>query len=267
MKLLFQSDDYGITEGVTCGILKGIREGLIRNTGLFVNMPSSKFAAQQIKCYPECCLGVDINLVAGYPISSADQIPNLVKASGEFYASGEIRAKSNLVSSESLFNEMDNDPFPLDELLIEVENQVLKFIELVGEKPKYIHPHSMMTPNISTALEKIAEKYEVPFSFNAYKKYNFHWVTNTWNPKTFPVEQQIRTNVEGNVLNVISEILDYECSILICHAGFVDEDLLRCSTYTIIRAKDLLMACSPSLKAFIETNHVELITYDDLGRG
>ncbi|MHB8806627.1 MAG: ChbG/HpnK family deacetylase, partial [Anaerolineaceae bacterium] len=52
MKLLFQSDDYGITEGVACGALKAIRDGLVRNTGLFVNMPSSRFAAEQIKYYP-----------------------------------------------------------------------------------------------------------------------------------------------------------------------------------------------------------------------
>ncbi len=264
MKLLFQSDDYGITEGVTCGILKGIREGLIRNTGLFVNMPSSEFAAQQIGQYPECCLGIDINLVAGKPVSPADQIPSLVKSDGFFYTSGEIRAKSELAASDTLVDQMENDPYPLEEVLIEVENQVGRFVELMGKKPEYIHPHSLMTPNTNRAIAAIAAKHEIPYSISVYKQFGFHWVTNDWNPKPFPVEKQIQTDVEANVLNVIPEVLDHEYSAIICHAGFVDEDIFRCSTYTIIRTKDLVMACSPRVREFIESNNIEIITYNDL---
>lgn len=47
--LLFQSDDYGITNGVSDGILYGIKNGVVRNTGLFVNMASSKLSAQKLK--------------------------------------------------------------------------------------------------------------------------------------------------------------------------------------------------------------------------
>lgn len=34
MKLLTQSDDYGFTRGVTCGILDAIENGVVRNTGV-----------------------------------------------------------------------------------------------------------------------------------------------------------------------------------------------------------------------------------------
>ena len=52
MKLLTQSDDYGFTRGVTCGILDAIENGVVRNTGLFVNMPESEHAASFIQDYP-----------------------------------------------------------------------------------------------------------------------------------------------------------------------------------------------------------------------
>ena len=39
MKLLVQGDDYGFTKGVTYGILDAIDNGVLRNTGLFANMP------------------------------------------------------------------------------------------------------------------------------------------------------------------------------------------------------------------------------------
>lgn len=264
MKLLFQSDDYGITEGVACGALKGIRDGLIRNTGLFVNMPSSKFAADQIKYYPQCCFGIDINLVAGKPISSPDRIPSLVKPSGIFYKSGEIVAKTGISLMDMDFNKIKNDPYPFDETLIEVENQVKRFIELVGKKPGYIQGHSLLTPNIDKAIRMMAEKYEIPYTAEVLKKYNFHWITINWYLRPFPVEKQLETDVEDGLMKVIPEVLDHEYSFLISHTGFVDEDLFRCSNYTIIRMKDLFMACSPRLKAFIKENNVELITYDDL---
>ena len=49
MKLLTQSDDYGFTRGVTCGILDAIENGVVLNTGLFVNMPESEHAVPPSK--------------------------------------------------------------------------------------------------------------------------------------------------------------------------------------------------------------------------
>ena len=264
MKLLFQSDDYGITEGVTCGILKGIRDGLIRNTGMFANMPSSAYAAAQIKDYPQCCFGIDINLVAGSPVSAPQEVPSLVKENGEFYTSGEVRAKSRPLGRDGMTELMEEDPYPLEETLLEVENQVKRFMELSGKKPGYIHPHSLMTPNTLKAIKQVGEKYELPFSMELMQKLNFHWVTNTTNMKPFPLEKQAEADVEANFIKYIPEVLEHEYSAILCHAGYVDEDIFRCSTYTIIRAKDLFMACSPVLKEFVKAHDIELITYNDL---
>jgi chitin disaccharide deacetylase len=264
MKLLFESDDYGITDGVTCGILKGIRQGLIRNTGLFVNMPSSAFAAQQIKQFPECCLGIDFNLVAGNPVTQANKIPALAKASGEFFTSTEMRVKAGAKPTNSMNEEMQVDPYPLDQTMLEIENQYLRFLELVGKKPGYLHGHSFMTSNIIKAILSVSEKYDVPTSFGLWEKMKMHFITNTWNVKPFPVELQLKTNVEGHVLNVIHEAVEHELSILICHAGFVDEELFQYSTYTLIREKDLYMACSLKLVKYLEEHNISLVTYEDL---
>ena len=264
MKLLFESDDYGISEGVTCGILRGIRQGLIRNTGLFVNMPGSEFAAEQIKQYPQCCLGIDFNLVSGYPVTEAARIPALVRASGEFYSSTEMRKKAMAVPGSSMNEEMEEDPYPFDQTLLEIENQYLRFVELTGKKPGYLHGHSFVTKNILDAITFVSEKYLVPASFSFWEKLNMHFITNSWNVKPFPIELQLNTNVEEHVLQVIPEVLDHDLSILICHAGFVDEELFHHSTYTLIRQKDLQMACSSRLAAYLENHQVTLVTYDDL---
>jgi chitin disaccharide deacetylase len=264
MKLLFESDDYGISEGVTCGILRGIRQGLIRNTGLFVNMPGSEFAVEQIKQYPQCCLGIDFNLVSGYPISDPARVTALVRPSGEFFTSTEMRMKARAVPGSSMNEVMEEDPYPFDQTLLEIENQYLRFVKLTGKKPGYLHGHSFVTQNILNAITVVSEKYQVPASFSLWEKLNMHFITNTWNVKPFPVELQLNTNVEEHVLQVIPEVLDHDLSILICHAGFVDEDLFHHSTFTIIRQKDLQMACSPRLAAYLEEHQVKLVTYGEL---
>ena len=51
-RLLMQSDDYGISDAVSAGIRSAVRFGLIRNTGMFVNMDSSARAAEDIRGLP-----------------------------------------------------------------------------------------------------------------------------------------------------------------------------------------------------------------------
>lgn len=267
MKLLFQSDDYGITDGVTCGILKGIREGIIRNTGLFVNMKSSAYAAAQIKNYPQCCFGQDINLVSGKPVTDPKLIPDLVDENGYFIKSTEMSKRYKKIKMEGMISEFEKDPYTYDQVLLEVENQVKRFMDLTGEKPGYLHGHSLITNNVMKAIEEIGRKYDIVLSNHAWVNYNMNFVRNTWNPKPFSLQAQLETDVESNMLKVLPEILDHDIAIAICHAGFVDEDIFKHSTYTMIRAKDLYMTTSDRIKAFIKENDIELITYRDLSMG
>ena len=47
-KLLIQGDDFGFTKGVTYGIADAIDCGVLRNTGLFANMPAAALAAEPL---------------------------------------------------------------------------------------------------------------------------------------------------------------------------------------------------------------------------
>lgn len=263
MKLLFQADDFGLTESTACGILKGIREGVIRNTGLFVNMPASEHAAELIKDVKSVCLGIDFNLVAGKPVSDPTLVPSLVDEMGDFIPSGE-RMKKMKRSSDSVVADFEIDPYPYDETVLEIENQLKKFIKLMGRKPGYLHGHSLITGNIIKAINAMSEKYDIPVSFNVWKENELYCLPCDWTPKPFPIEEQLKVNVEENLMHVLPQALDHELNAFICHAGFVEEDLFKYSSYTIIRIKDLAAATSPDVKKFIDENNIELITYDDL---
>lgn len=265
MKLLFQSDDFGITEAVTLGIMKGIEKGLIRNTGLFVNMAASEFAAQQISRFPQCCFGIDINLVAGKPLTDVKEIPHLVDDEGYFIKSVDRYQHNTVKKAVSVMVEFDEDPFPYTEVLIEMRNQILKFQELVGRNPEYLHPHSLMTPNIDRAFRDLSVEFNIPVSYVEWERVQIFSLPAPWNIKpVFALADQLQTNVEANVLAEVDELLNHEISAMICHAGYIDEALLELSSYSIIRVKDLKMATSEQLMRFVTDHHIELVTYRDL---
>ena len=75
MKLLVQSDDYAISPAVARGILYGIENGIIRNTGMFMNMPWSVECGKLIMPYlDKIALGIDLNLTTGTPLTKPDLI-------------------------------------------------------------------------------------------------------------------------------------------------------------------------------------------------
>lgn len=265
MRLLFQSDDFGITEAVTLGIVKGIEEGLIRNTGLFTNMPSSAFAAEFIPKLPQCCFGIDINLVGGKPLSDPSTVKSLVDENGNFITSIRRFKENKLVNSEMMNTVFEEDPYVYADVIVEMEAQINRYIELVGAKPEYLHPHSLITPNIFKAMEELGAKYDIPLSSHKWQSTNFTFVPANWNIKpVFDIDKQRDTDVAKLTLESLKSVAGNENLMIICHAGYVDADLLGVSSYSLIRARDLEMAISPELIKYVEDNNIELITYRDL---
>ena len=266
-KLLFQSDDYGLTDSVADGILKGIDQGIIRNTGLFVNMPSSARAAAKIRDRQGVCVGIDINLVAGRPVSDPAEVPSLVNPDGHFVPSVQRMREGKITGRQGMCLCFEEDPYDYEQTLLETENQVKRFIELMGRKPEYFHGHSMATPNTRKAARVIAEKYDILMTTDVMSGGQVSMIPCTWTPKPFPIEDQLKTDVEQEFLKSLEASLSHEIGYFICHCGFVEEDLMKETTYTMIRVKDLAMATSPRVRAFLQEHQIELITYRDLKEG
>ena len=109
-KLLVQGDDFGFTKAVTLGIVDAIDNGVLRNTGLFTNMPSTKLAVSYMKDRPHVCFGIDFNIVSGKPVADPKEIPHLVDENGEFIRSG-VRVKD--------FDQVDKLIEDLDKVCLE----------------------------------------------------------------------------------------------------------------------------------------------------
>ena len=184
MKLLTQSDDYGFTRGVTCGILDAIENGVVRNTGLFVNMPESEHAASFIQDYPQVCFGIDFNIVSGDPVSDPELLPDLVDQDGHFI-------RSTVKMADPRFGK--EELWPYEQVLTELRAQLKHFVRLAGQPPEYLHGHSISrsSPAYIRAIRTLSEESGVPYSADCHKKVNMYWAANGYNTKPFTVEKQL----------------------------------------------------------------------------
>lgn len=253
-RLIIQSDDLGITRGVTQGILEGIESGMVKNTGLFANMESSEYAANLIKHYPQVCLGIDINIVAGRPCANPKDIPCMVHEDGLFYTSGQSRKLDETAEN--------HDHLIYEQCVVETKAQIEKFHQLTGKYPEYIHGHSYSTDTLVKAMEDVAREYGIPTTRGLTKQYNLVRPLHNWNKKPFAIDDQLSADQLGCIMD--DDYLQYDNGYIIFHCGYVDASLFDVSTYTLIRPMDLKACTSETLKQWIKANDIELISFREL---
>lgn len=260
MKLLLQSDDYGMTRAVARGIIHGIEHGIIRNTGMFTNMPWTEECAEWIKPYlSKIALGVDMNLSTGSPLLPHEKIPSLVNDKGSFYTSWESRDMDN---EENNFNHAK-----IDEVRNELEAQIQKFISLFGKTPDYLHSHAYETEVIVQVHHELASKYSIPYCSDVMEKLTGSGVKDyriAWYLKPSTLENQIHSSFKKYILENSEALLDKEYCILIGHMGFIDKELMDLSTYHLYRLHDLDAVVCPEIIDWVKDNNVELITYKEI---
>ena len=150
-RLLLRADDLGYSDGVNCGIAAAVQAGLIRSVGVMTNMPlaESGLARLQIK---DLCLGQHTNICTGRPLSDSSLISSIVDDDGNFKRSSAYRAAARA----------GEDFVVLDEVIIEIEAQYRRFLELVGREPDYFEGHAVASPMFFRGLEIVAERHGLP---------------------------------------------------------------------------------------------------------
>ncbi len=254
MRLLFQSDDYGITRAVSQGIIHGIRHGVIRNTGLFSNMPWAEECVEWIRPYLDgIAFGIDLNASTGPSLLGYEKVPGLCHENGMFYTSRENRALDT--------DENGHDHVDYDQVFAEFDAQVQRFIELTGKAPDYIHGHAYGTKTTAKARRAIAEKYGKPLTSDydtGGPKAAMGWYTGR------TPEEQLNNDPLGHFLRDEAGLLKKDLGYIITHCGYCDKELFELSSFNTCRVADLAAAVSDELKAWIRDNNIELINFKQL---
>lgn len=255
MKLLVQSDDYGITKAVSLGCIEAIRNGIVRNTGMFANMSWIEECVEWIRPYlNDIAFGIDLNASTGPSILGHDRLPALTHEDGTFLGSRENRA---LDTDE---NDHDHLAEHRDEVYAEFKAQIERYIELIGHKPDYIHNHAYGTKTTDEVTRALAKEYGVICSVEFHdlpqvKECPMGWYV--WGG----AEAQLKEDPISFITQDKGEILGSEYGYLVTHCGYADAELFRLTSFTLCRPKDLEAMTSEAVKNWIRDNNIELTDF------
>jgi hypothetical protein len=149
--LIVNADDFGLTDGVTEGIVQSWRDGVTTSTSAMINMEGAPQRLARVRAqYPQLPIGLHLNITGGRPVLPPKQVPTLVDANGEFY--------SNTAILEHL------PDISLDELRAELHAQAELFVATAGRFDHLDYHHHMValyTP-FYPIVRALAKEYGVP---------------------------------------------------------------------------------------------------------
>jgi predicted glycoside hydrolase/deacetylase ChbG (UPF0249 family) len=122
--LIVNADDFGLTRGVSRGILEARAKGIVTSTTVLVNRPIDPEQMAELEA-SGLGVGLHLNLTLGAPISDPGRVPSLVDGEGRF-----IRDARQAAARASK-----------DEARIELGNQIDAFRALMGRFPTHLDTH------------------------------------------------------------------------------------------------------------------------------
>ena len=234
-QLIIRADDLGYSEAVNYGILKTVKEGLVSSVGVMPNMPSAKHGLQLLEG-TKVGIGQHTNICLGKPCANPNLIPSMLDENGNFL-------------------------IKLDEAVIEIEAQYLRFKELTGRKPDYFEAHAVVSENLGKALAIVAKKYDLPFNDinpmvenGMFRGKPIH----TLPFGAFAKDYDPLSCLQDGILHHFSEDMP---NVAIFHPGYLDDYILTHSSLTINRTKEVVMLTDIKTKEWLNKENIELISY------
>lgn len=235
MKLIVNADDFGLSRGVNYAIVDAYSQGVVRSATLMAAGNAFAHAVKLKKEYPDLGVGVHLTLTTGYPLLSGHK--TLVDETGRFHSATYVEDHTDRLDEEELFREFSA--------------QIEKVIEH-GIMPTHLdsHHHVHILPKCAKVVDKLAEKYGLPYRKEAFFSWLFYGEELTLDDMISILEK----HKEAEFLEVMS------------HPGYVDHDLYQRSKYHLARIREYHILTDPRLQEYIEKKQIELINYEYLKR-
>jgi predicted glycoside hydrolase/deacetylase ChbG (UPF0249 family) len=248
-RMILNSDDFGITEGVTIGTIHAHVDGVLTSTTCMMNMPYAEFALNLSKDYPDLGVGIHLVFTAGRPL--VDGAKSFTDEFGNFRKLGTYTKLLN----EGYFT----DPDP-DELYTEWKAQIEKFIALAKKLPTHIdsHHHAHLFPNHQEISIRLAKEYNIPIRQSKQIIDHYEYVRCD---SAFYGDHLTNDDLINMMKNNDDETLE-----IMCHPGYLDQRLMEISAYQIPRVTEMAILRSEEVKQFVKDNNIELINYSHLNK-
>ena len=251
-RILIRADDLGYSEAVNYGIAKSVKDGIIGSVGVMTNMPAVQHGLDLLAGVT-VCYGQHTNICVGRPLTDPALIPSICQENGEFKPSRAYREAAKA----------GQDFVVLEEVILEIEAQYQRFVELTGQQPHYFEGHAVASVNFFKGLEIVAERHGLDYlGMGApgepvhFRSTDLYASMESMLPDYDPFESLKKAALRDYGPNA--------CCMFVCHPGYLDDYILKTSSLTIPRTREVAMAIDPATKSWLAENEVELVTYDDL---
>lgn len=252
IQLILRADDVGYSEAVNYGIAKTVKEGLIGSVGLMPNMPSAAHGLALLEG-TDVCIGQHTNICIGRPCADPAKIPSLLDENGFLKSSRTYREAWKKGECFTV----------LEEMVLEIEAQYQRFVQLTGRQPQYFERHAVLSKHLMQGLEIVAQRHGLKYN-NMYPgdetgTFGGRPVAacpmHSMEPDYDPVQ-----SLKDAVLHARTDMPN----VFVCHPGYLDAYLLRSSSLTVNRTKEVEMLCDPAMRSWLEAHDVQLLRYSDL---
>ncbi len=279
-RLIVNADDFGLTPGVSRGIIRAHKEGIVTSTSVMINMPhveeSLRLARQEA---PTLGIGLHLNLTAGRPVSALGDIPDLVSPTGEFF---DVEALVDRLAAVDLA-----------QVRREFAAQIERFTAIMGQPPDHLDNHHYISArSLQTArlFVEVAGELGCPIRRSTARKDILDGdlaesYTRIHGADEMPglIEELDTILISGGVPtpdhfiggfygsgatlgSLLLVILDTEegVSELMCHPAEVDDELRSVSSYSDRRTDELAALTHSSAREVINSAFVQMIDFGDI---
>lgn len=236
VKVIVNADDFGFSEAVNYGILKAHKQGIVTSTSIMANMPGFAHAVELWKKNPTLRVGVHLNITCGKPVLTDHQ--TMTNEEGYF-----VHGNEDSYSDYEIF----------EELCAQMEKVLAAGIE-IDHLDSHHHIHT--EERFQKVMEKLLRKYPYPIRGGfTYKN-------------DYPFQSTLCTKFYDDGVSyesLVSILKQFEADKIydvMCHPAFIDDVLVKHSSYLLPRVKELEILCSEEVKQAIEDLQIELVTYN-----
>jgi predicted glycoside hydrolase/deacetylase ChbG (UPF0249 family) len=253
VRLVVNADDFGYTPGVTSGILRAHRDGIVTSTTLMTNAPDTEGAARAARSAPRLDVGVHLVVTYGRPLTAPHLIPSLVTEEGTFPRVTDLLRSGRPQAAEAL---------------VEYRAQYARAKTLLGRAPSHLDTHHWVhdMPALEDAVLALAKETGAAVRAHDGRQRSRFRDAGIRTTDRFVREFQHGGAIHLEALLDILERLAAESGSaeLMCHPAEVDEALLHGSSYARDRGTELETLTDPAVRDAVARLGVELITYAQL---
>jgi predicted glycoside hydrolase/deacetylase ChbG (UPF0249 family) len=246
--LIVNADDYGLTAGVSRGILDAHRRGIVTSTTLLVNRPVDPALIEALKS-SGLGVGLHMNLTLGPPVAPVRRVASLVDGAGRFVR--DAREAAQRASK--------------DEARIELGMQIDEFRRIMGRFPTHLDSHHHVgrhEPILELVLD-FARAIKVP--------------VRTQDPEVRAMARKVALKTPDHFMGesgpdaywsserVLAHLRELPGGVteFMTHPGYYDDDLSY-SRYGRQRETEMTGLTDPQARALIEQEGIRLIHFGNL---